>query len=111
MQEILQKYDITPEIISDLHEKIFVFYDNNKRTLPWRNTFDRYKVRISETMLQQTQVKRVVEYFHRWLVELPDIYALAACEKWKLLALRSGLGFNSRVLRLQQCARILVDEF
>jgi A/G-specific adenine glycosylase len=111
MQEILSRYDITEKQISNLHEKIFVFYDNNKRDLPWRDTFDRYKVRVSETMLQQTQVKRVIEYFHRWMTELPDVYALAACEKWKLLALRSWLGFNSRVLRLQQCARLLVEEY
>ena len=111
MQEILIKYDISPEKISNLHEKIFVFYQNNKRDLPWRDSFDRYKVRVSETMLQQTQVKRVIAYFHRRMEELPDVFALATCEKMKLLQLRSGLGFNSRVLRLQQCANVIVDDF
>ena len=89
MQEILLKYDISAEKISDLHEKIFVFYQEKKRDLPWRDTFDRYKVWISETMLQQTQVKRVVGYFHRWMKELPDVFALASCEKLLLLQLRS----------------------
>lgn len=111
MQEILQKYDISPSMIKSLQDKIFAFYEQEKRVLPWRNTFDRYKVLISETMLQQTQVKRVVTYFDRWMQELPDIFALASCEKLKLLQLRSGLGFNSRVFRLQICARVIVDEF
>jgi A/G-specific adenine glycosylase len=111
MQDKLISYDISDIMISNLHEKIFVFYDTNKRNLPRRDTFDRYKVRVSETMLQQTQVKRVVEYFHRWMKELPDAFALASCEKLKLLQLWSGLGFNSRVLRLQQCARVLVDNY
>jgi A/G-specific adenine glycosylase len=91
--------------------EIFDFYALHKRMLPRRDAFDWYKVWISEIMLQQTQVSRVVAYFERWMIELPDVFALANCDKQKLLQLWSGLGFNSRALRLQQCANMIVQDF
>ena len=54
------------------------WYAKNKRDLPWRKTKDPYKIWLSEVMLQQTQVKTVIPYYHRWLEKLPTIQDLAA---------------------------------
>lgn len=80
----------------------------HKRTLPRRDTFDPYGVLVSETMLQQTQVDRVIPKYLVFLEEIPSFQQLATVEKPTLLRLRSGLGFNSRALRLQNCAQEIV---
>ena len=92
-------------------EKIFEFYRLNGRSFPWRNTTDRYAVMISEIMLQQTQAERVVPRFEEWLRHFPDIAHLASAPLRQVLALWSGLGYNSRALRLHRCAALIMDSF
>ncbi len=95
---------------SDLfREKIFDFYSQNRRVFPWRETTDRYSIMISEIMLQQTQAERVVPRFDAWLKSFPDISHLAAAPLREVLALWSGLGYNSRALRLHRSASIIMD--
>jgi hypothetical protein len=60
-------------------------------------------------MSQQTQVDRVIPYRRRRMQDIPNYQALATISKSELLTYRSGLGFNSRALRLQECARVVVD--
>ena len=60
-------------------------------------------------MSQQTQVDRVIPYWKRRMQDIPNYQALATISKSELLTYRSGLGFNSRALRLQECARVVVD--
>ena len=90
-------------------EKIFNFYSQNQRVFPWRETTDRYAVMISEIMLQQTQAERVVPRFEAWLKSFPGISHLAAAPLREVLALWSGLGYNSRALRLHRSASIIMD--
>ncbi len=97
--------------ISRFQEKILSWYVDHKRVLPWRDSFDPYWVLVSEVMSQQTQVERVVPKFHRFLDILPRMQDLAVVDKSTLLWLRSGLWFNSRALRLQQAAAIIVWEY
>jgi A/G-specific adenine glycosylase len=82
----MQKYDIIA-----FQQRILAWYAVNKRSFPRRDTFDPYKVFISETMSQQTQVNRVIPKFNAWMHELPDLVALAQVEKTRLLHLWSGL--------------------
>lgn len=89
--------------------RIFDFYSQNRRVFPWRETTDRYAVMISEIMLQQTQADRVVPRFEAWLKRFPDISHLAAAPLREVLALWSGLGYNSRALRLHRCASIITE--
>ena len=89
--------------------KILSWYNKHKRDLPWRKTNNPYKILISEFMLQQTQVDRVIAYYKRWLKELPNFKALANAKTQKLLFLWSGLGYNSRALRLRELAKIVQD--
>jgi A/G-specific adenine glycosylase len=91
--------------------KIFEFYRLNGRSFPWRNTTDRYAVMISEIMLQQTQAERVVPRFEAWIQAFPDISSLASAPLRELLSLWSGLGYNSRALRLQRCAALIMDSY
>lgn len=102
---------IPPKKIIAFQTMILERYAHHKRQLPRRDVFDPYAVVVSEVMLQQTQVDRVIPKYLHFLQQLPDFWALAWAEKKLLLELRSGLGFNSRVLRLQQCAQCVLDTF
>ena len=95
--------------IQQFQKKILSWYADNKRDLPRRDTFDPYTVLVSETMLQQTQVDRVVPKFLAWMERLPTIQDLAEVDKHTLLSLWSGLGFNSRAVRLQQATKMIVE--
>ncbi len=72
---------------------------------------DQYKVLVSEVMLQQTQVDRVVPKFNRFMNEAPTMEVLASLDNKTLLSLWSWLWFNSRAIRLQQSAQIILQEF
>ena len=85
------------------------WYRAHKRDLPWRKNPTPYRVWVSEIMLQQTRVEAVKEYFARFMAELPDVFALAACGEEKLLKLWEGLGYYSRARNLQKAAKILVN--
>ena len=87
------------------------WYDENKRTLPWRGTGDPYKVLVSEIMLQQTRVAAVIPYYLRWMEELPTVEALAAVDEERLMKLWQGLGYYSRARNLRKAARMLTDEY
>ena len=90
------------------------WYLRHGRKLPWREakiTRDPYAVLVSEIMLQQTQVDRVVPKYLAWLESFPDWQALASAKKSDVLKYWSGLGYNSRALRLQLLARVIVEEF
>jgi A/G-specific adenine glycosylase len=92
-------------ILSDIQQNILDWYAAYGRDLPRRRTQDPYAIHVSEVMLQQTQVDRVIPYFHTWLKKWPNYSALAAADTTELLSYRSGLGFNSRALRLRACAK------
>lgn len=74
------------------------------RSLPWRHIDDAYAVLVSEVMLQQTQVKRVLSYWERFLDKFPTIDALAAADTAAVLETWQGLGYNRRALMLKRCA-------
>ncbi|MCI7541565.1 MAG: A/G-specific adenine glycosylase [Subdoligranulum sp.] len=83
----------------------------NHRMLPFRSDPTPYHVWVSEIMLQQTRVAAAVPYYERFVQELPDIPALAACEEERLLKLWEGLGYYSRVRNLQKAARIVCEQY
>ncbi len=97
--------------ISDIQQNILSWYTKQGRKLPWRQTKDPYAIHISEVMLQQTQVERVVAYYHQWMQDFPDYQTLAKASKTDVLKHWSGLGFNSRAMRLQQCAQKIIENW
>lgn len=97
-----------PAILPDL---LVPWYHENKRALPWREDRQPYHIWISEIMLQQTRVEAVKGYYTRFLAELPNISALAACEDEKLHKLWEGLGYYSRVRNLKKAAQAIMTQY
>ena len=87
------------------------WYAASRRVLPWRESPTPYHVWISEIMLQQTRIEAVIPYYTRFLSELPDVKALAACDENRLLKLWEGLGYYSRARNLQKAAREIMADF
>ena len=83
---------------------------DGRNDLPWQ-TKNPYHVWISEIMLQQTQVKTVIPYFHKFIKNFPTIDLLAKAKPEKVLALWSGLGYYSRARNIHKTAIILQKEF
>lgn len=81
------------------------------RPLPWRHINDAYAVLVSEVMLQQTQVKRVLLYWQRFLDRYPTLDALAAADTASVLEAWQGLGYNRRALMLKRCAETCSAEY
>lgn len=98
-------------MLTEIVEPLLSWYRTNKRTLPWRDKNNAYYTWVSEIMLQQTRVEAVKPYFERFIRELPDIPALAACPEEKLMKLWEGLGYYNRVRNMQQAAVTVVQEY
>jgi A/G-specific adenine glycosylase len=90
---------------------IYKYYHLHVRHFPWRETIDPYHILVSEFMLQQTQTKRVLNYFHPFLNLFPKISILAEARQQDVLAAWQGLGYNRRALNLQQTAKKIVAEY
>ena len=88
---------------------LLTWWERNGRDLPWRRTRDPWAVLVSETMLQQTQVPRVETRFPQFLEEFPTPVACAAAPAGDVIRAWAGLGYNSRALRLHQCATAVVE--
>src|SRR4051794_41795949 len=81
------------------------WYGRERRDLPWRRTTDPYAILVSEVMLQQTQVARVVPRYMEWLERWPDAASLAAASRGEGLAAWGGPRYNPRALALHGAAR------
>lgn len=87
------------------------WYDNSRRTLPWRSEPTAYHVWISEIMLQQTRVAAVRGYYKRFLQALPDVKTLAKVSDDALLKLWQGLGYYNRARNLKRAAQIICEKY
>ena len=97
--------------LDDLTLPLLLWYRENARDLPWRKKPTAYRVWVSEIMLQQTRVAAVLDYYRRFLEELPDVQALAEVPEERLMKLWQGLGYYSRARNLQRAARTIVSGF
>lgn len=95
--------------ISDRNEALLGWYGTEARDLPWRVFGDPYMTLVSEAMLQQTQVERVIPKFDTFIDAWGTIGELADASSTRLLSVWSGLGYNSRAFRLRESARIVTD--
>jgi A/G-specific adenine glycosylase len=85
-------------------QSLAAWFSRNGRDLPWRKTRDPYAVLVSEVMLQQTQVERVLPRYERWLERWPTVEALAATSAAEVIREWQGLGYNRRALNLHRAA-------
>ncbi len=95
----------------ELRDTIYEFYWACMRALPWRCTEDPYFILVSEFMLQQTQVERVLGKYESFIETFPDFQVLARAPLKDVLSLWQGLGYNRRAVSLWKTARKVVEEF
>jgi A/G-specific adenine glycosylase len=101
----------TPGLARSFQKFLMAFYSVCGRDLPWRRTTDPYRILVSEFMLQQTQVERVITKYQEFLGRFPGIGALACAPRSEVLLAWQGLGYNRRALALHETARKVMDEF
>ena len=89
--------------------QLLAWYAEHGRDLPWRRTRDPYAILVSEVMLQQTQVPRVVPRYLEWLARWPTAEALAAAPRSEVIVAWQGLGYNRRAVNLHRAAQVVAD--
>ena len=87
------------------------WYKKNKRSMPWRQTSDPYKIWISEIILQQTRIDQGMVYYIKFLDHFPDVLSLANATEHDILKLWQGLGYYSRARNLYHAAKIIANDF
>jgi A/G-specific adenine glycosylase len=96
--------------LGELRAALLEWFGAAGRDLPWRRTRDPYKIMVSEIMLQQTQVDRVIPKYHAFLEAFPTLAALAAAPTADVIRAWSGLGYNRRAINMQRTARAVIEE-
>lgn len=94
--------------IKKFQQSLKSYYRRHGRDMPWRETRDPYHILVSEMMLQQTQVERVIGYYEKFLAQFPDVAVLARAPLADVLAAWQGLGYNRRALYLKHAAEEIV---
>jgi A/G-specific adenine glycosylase len=97
--------------VARVHSALLEWFAREGRDLPWRKTRDPYAILVSEVMLQQTQVDRVIPKYHAWLERFPTLRDLAAASRADAIRAWQGLGYNRRAVRLHEIACQAVAEF
>lgn len=93
-----------PRTLASVETLLLAWFRANGRDLPWRKTNDPYAILVSEIMLQQTQVDRVVPRYLAWLERWPTVEALAAAPRAAVIREWQGLGYNRRAVNLHRAA-------
>lgn len=96
---------------SRVRRRLLAWFADHARDLPWRKTDDRYRVWLSEIMLQQTQVATVIPYYQRFLERFPSVQELAAADEATVMQLWEGLGYYRRARQLHAAAKQVVERF
>ena len=99
-----------PDDIQAIHIELLSWFEQSGRNLPWRHTRDPYRIMVSEIMLQQTQVDRVIPKYHAFLEAFPTLEALAAAPTADVIRAWAGLGYNRRAVNMQRTARAVLEE-
>jgi len=103
--------EITPSHLAHFREKIYQHYADHGRTMPWRASRDPYHILVSEIMLQQTQVERVIPKYEQFTATFPDFFSLAQAQLRDILTLWQGLGYNRRAMALKKISQRVVTEY
>lgn len=97
--------------IPRFQKKILTWYLKNKRDFPWRKTSNPYYILVSEIMLQQTQISRVLPKYKEFLCEFPNLKKLSLSSNKKLFQLWKGLGYWRRALFLREAAKTILNQY
>lgn len=96
--------------MEDFRKVLTVWYNHNKRELPWRESKDPYKIWVSEVILQQTRVNQGMEYYFNFLAAFPDIKSLANAPEEEVLKAWQGLGYYSRARNIHHAAKTILAD-
>jgi A/G-specific adenine glycosylase len=108
-QVLAQK--LSRDQVSGFRDSIYGYYRVHKREMPWRQTDNPYHILVSEIMLQQTQVERVMGKYGDFLAKFPDFETLAGAAWPEVLAVWQGLGYNRRALSLKRLAQAVMENW
>lgn len=97
--------------IIQTRQTILDWWQEHKRDLPWRHTRDPYRILVSELMLQQTQVDRVLPKYHAFLTRFPTVHAIASASSADVIRYWKGLGYNRRAVYLHKTATEIVNRY
>jgi len=102
---------LSSSLIRKFQNIILQHYERHARVFPWRRTCDPYQIFVSEIMLQQTTVDRVIEKYEQFITLFPNIFSLARAPLEKVLKAWLGMGYNRRAIALKKSAEIVVKKF
>src|SRR5437764_82176 len=100
---------VSAAMLAAVRGALLEWFAGHGRDLPWRHTRDPYKIMVSEIMLQQTQVDRVIPKYHAFLELFPSLSALAAAPTAEVIRAWTGLGYNRRAVNMQRAARAVLE--
>jgi A/G-specific adenine glycosylase len=100
---------VDPAVAAQFGRRLRAWYRRNARDLPWRRTRDPYRVLVSELMLQQTQVSRVVDYYAEFLERFPTLADVARARPTRVTEAWDGLGYYARARNLHKLAKQVTD--
>src|SRR5437588_3432326 len=104
-------FQLQPELVAQVHCSLLRWYSTEQRDLPWRATNDPYAILVSEIMLQQTQVDRVMPKYEQFLTAFPTLADLAQASTADVISVWVPLGYNRRAVNLQSIARQVLAEY
>ncbi len=102
---------MTEHQLTEFRLKLLDWFQVHQRPLPWRTTKDPYRIWVAEVMLQQTQVKKVLEYYDRFIAQFPDVVTLSQASLQQVLKAWEGLGYYARARNLHRAARIVMENY
>ncbi len=105
------KKDLLNKISKNFALNLINWYSDNKRSLPWRETKNPYKIWLSEIILQQTQIKQGLPYYLKFNKIFPNVESLASSDEEYVLKNWEGLGYYSRARNLHKAAKVVVDNY
>jgi len=103
--------DLHPDLTRALRRKLLQWFRRHKRDLPWRRTDDPYRIWVAETMLQQTRVARVLDFYGPFLKRFPTVRRLAEADLDDVLVAWAGLGYYGRARNLHRAARAVIRDY
>ncbi|NTU43231.1 MAG: A/G-specific adenine glycosylase [Nitrospirales bacterium] len=110
LRDIISREGVTGEAVRLFQEIIRDHYKEEGRKMPWRETDDPYRIVVSEVMLQQTSVERVMDKYEEFISLFPDFQTLASVPLQSVLSVWQGMGYNRRAIALQRIASAVVHE-
>jgi A/G-specific adenine glycosylase len=107
----MQTKILTTKSIDNFRQTIYQYYAEHRREMPWRVSRDPYHILVSEIMLQQTQVERVLAKYEEFTSSFPDFDSVSTAPLQEILGVWQGLGYNRRAIALQKICRLVVTGY